>query len=392
MNIHEYQGKEILRNYGIPTPKGMVVFTVEEAIQAAINLNSKSIVIKAQIHAGGRGKAGGIKIVKDLNDTRKIVEQLFGKILITKQTKLAGKKITILLIEEELSIKEEYYVSITIDRTNDKIVILASNMGGIDVVNSLKKSSDKIFTAAIDFKTGLMPFQAERIAFSLNIPNNLVNSFVDILMKLYQVFIDKDCSLIEINPFALTNNQDLIALDAKFSFDDNALFRHPEIRKLRDDSEEKPNEIRASDFGFKYIDLEGNIGCIANGAGLAMATIDIIKYYGGEPANFLDIGGGASIEKVYEAFKMLLLNKDIKGVFVNIFGGIMKCDLFAKVIIDVVKENGLEIPLVVRMEGTNNEIGRSILEESNINISMADSISEGAMQIIKLIGNKRMGM
>lgn len=390
MNIHEYQGKEILRSYGIPIPRGKVVFTVDEAIQTANELDSKITVIKAQIHAGGRGKAGGIKIVKNLDDINKNVEQLLGKTLKTNQTMLAGKRVNKLLIEEGLNIKKEYYIGLTIDRAINKVVIISSDEGGIDVEELAKKFPNKIYKEVIDPAIGLMPFQARRIAFSLNIQSNLVNRFVDILMNLYQIYIDKDCSLIEINPFVLTDNENLIALDAKFNFDENALFRHPEIKKFRDIDEEDSEELDALEFGLSYIALEGNIGCMVNGAGLAMATMDIIKYYGGEPANFLDVGGGATIEKVTEAFRILISNKRVSGVFVNIFGGIMRCDVIATGIVSAVKETKLELPLVVRLEGTNIEIGKDILQKSNLNIYVVDSMSEGAKRIIELVKNKRM--
>jgi len=385
MNIHEYQGKEVLRQYGVTVPRGKVAFTVEEAVAAAQELGSAVTVVKAQIHAGGRGKAGGVKVAKSLDDVRKYAEELLGKVLVTHQTGPEGKEVKRLLIEEGCDIKKEYYVGVVVDRATGRVVMMASEEGGTEIEEVAARSPEKIIKETIDPVTGLLPFQARRLAYAINIPNELVNKAANFMLKLYQAFVDKDCSVAEINPLVVTGDGDVMALDAKLNFDSNALFRHKDIVELRDLDEEDEKEIQASKFDLSYIALDGNIGCMVNGAGLAMATMDIIKYYGGEPANFLDVGGGATKEKVTEAFKIILSDPNVKGIFVNIFGGIMKCDVIAEGVIAAAREVGLDKPLVVRLEGTNVEIGKKLLNESGLNIVAADSMADGAQKIVSLV-------
>jgi succinyl-CoA synthetase beta subunit len=385
MNIHEYQGKEILRQYGVTVPRGKVAFTVDEAVEAAKELGSSVTVVKAQIHAGGRGKAGGVKIAKNLDDVRKYAEELLGKILVTHQTGPEGKEVKRLLIEEGCDIKKEYYVGLVVDRASGRVVMMASEEGGTEIEEVAAKTPEKIFKETIDPAVGLMPFQARRLAYAINIPNELVNKAAQFMLALYNAFVDKDCSIAEINPLVVTGDGKVMALDAKLNFDSNALFRHKEILELRDLDEEDPKEIQASKFDLSYIALDGNIGCMVNGAGLAMATMDIIKYYGGEPANFLDVGGGATTEKVTEAFKIILSDEKVKGIFVNIFGGIMRCDVIANGVVEAAKQVGLDRPLVVRLEGTNVELGKKILAESGLNIVPADSMADGAQKIVALV-------
>jgi succinyl-CoA synthetase beta subunit len=385
MNIHEYQGKEVLRQYGVTVPRGKVAFTVEEAVEAAKELGSAVTVVKAQIHAGGRGKAGGVKIAKNLEDVRKYAEELLGKVLVTHQTGPEGKEVKRLLIEEGCDIKKEYYVGVVVDRTTGRVVMMASEEGGTEIEEVAARSPEKIVKETIDPVTGLLPFQARRLAYAINIPNELVNKAAGFMLKLYKAFEDKDCSIAEINPLVVTGDGNVMALDAKLNFDSNALFRHPDIVELRDLDEEDEKEIQASKFDLSYIALDGNIGCMVNGAGLAMATMDIIKYYGGEPANFLDVGGGATKEKVTEAFKIILSDPNVKGIFVNIFGGIMKCDVIAEGVVAAARELGLDKPLVVRLEGTNVKLGKEILNGSGLNIVAADSMADGAQKIVSLV-------
>jgi len=385
MNIHEYQGKEILKQYGVNVPRGRVAFTVEEAVQAARELGSPVTVVKAQIHAGGRGKAGGVKIAKSLDDVRKYAEELLGKILVTHQTGPEGKEVKRLLIEEGCDIKKEYYAGLVVDRSTGRVVLMASEEGGTEIEEVAARTPEKIFKETIDPAVGLMPFQARRLAYAINIPNELVNKTAQFMLALYNAFVDKDCSIAEINPLVVTGDGQVMALDAKLNFDANALFRHKELLELRDLDEEDPKEIQASKFDLSYIALDGNIGCMVNGAGLAMATMDIIKYYGGEPANFLDVGGGANKEKVTEAFKIILSDEKVKGIFVNIFGGIMKCDVIASGVVEAARQVGLDRPLVVRLEGTNVELGKKILSESGLNIVPADSMADGAQKIVALV-------
>lgn len=380
MNIHEYQAKEILRSYGVSVPNGRVAFTVDEAVEAAKALGTPVCVVKAQIHAGGRGKAGGVKVAKSLEEVRTYASELLGKVLVTHQTGPEGKEVKRLLIEEGCDIQKEYYIGLVVDRATSRVVLMGSEEGGTEIEEVAAKTPEKIFKEYIDPAVGLQAFQARRLAFNINIPKPLVNQAVKFMMGLYQVFVDKDCSIAEINPLVVTGDGKVMALDAKLNFDSNALYRHPDILEYRDLDEEDPKEIEASKYDLNYIALDGNIGCMVNGAGLAMATMDIIKYYGGEPANFLDVGGGASEEKVTEAFKIILSDPNVKGIFVNIFGGIMKCDVIASGIVTATKQVGLTLPLVVRLEGTNVELGKKILEESGLNITAAESMADGAQK------------
>ena len=386
MNIHEYQGKEILRQYGVSVPNGRVAFTVDEAVEAAKELGSEVVVVKAQIHAGGRGKAGGVKVAKNLDEARTYAEEILGKTLVTHQTGPAGKEVKRLLIEEGCDITKEYYVGLVLDRATDSVVLMASEEGGTEIEEVAEKTPEKIFKEVIDPVVGLTSFQARRIAFNINIPNSLINKAANLMINLYTAFIDKDCSIAEINPLVVTGDGNVMALDAKLNFDDNAIYRHKDIAAYRDLDEEDPKEIEASKHGLSYISLDGNIGCMVNGAGLAMATMDIIKHYMGDPANFLDVGGGATEEKVKEAFKIILSDPNVKGIFVNIFGGIMKCDIIATGVVAAAKELGLDVPLVVRLEGTNVDLGKQILKESGLNITAAESMADGAQKIVSLVG------
>lgn len=385
MNIHEYQAKEILRSYGVSVPNGRVAFTVDEAVEAAKALGTPVCVVKAQIHAGGRGKAGGVKVAKSLEEVRTYASELLGKVLVTHQTGPEGKEVKRLLIEEGCDIQKEYYIGLVVDRATSRVVLMGSEEGGTEIEEVAAKTPEKIFKEYIDPAVGLQAFQARRLAFNINIPKHLVNQAVKFMMGLYQVFVDKDCSIAEINPLVVTGDGKVMALDAKLNFDSNALYRHPDVLEYRDLDEEDPKEVEASKYDLNYIALDGNIGCMVNGAGLAMATMDIIKYYGGEPANFLDVGGGASEEKVTEAFKIILSDPNVKGIFVNIFGGIMKCDVIASGIVAATKQVGLTLPLVVRLEGTNIELGKKILEESGLNITAAESMADGAQKIVELV-------
>ncbi|GAB6444909.1 ADP-forming succinate--CoA ligase subunit beta [Bacillus cereus] len=386
MNIHEYQGKAVLRSYGVSVPNGKVAFTVEEAVEAAKELGTDVCVVKAQIHAGGRGKAGGVKVAKNLDEVRTYAESILGTTLVTHQTGPEGKEVKRLLIEEGCDIKKEYYVGLVLDRATSQVVLMASEEGGTEIEEVAEKTPEKIFKEYIDPAVGLQGFQARRIAFNINIPKVLVGQAVKFMMGLYRAFIEKDCSIAEINPLVTTGDGKVMALDAKLNFDSNALYRHKDILELRDLDEEDAKEIEASKYDLNYIPLDGNIGCMVNGAGLAMATMDIIKHYHGDPANFLDVGGGATAEKVTEAFKIILSDKNVKGIFVNIFGGIMKCDVIAEGVIEATKQVGLELPLVVRLEGTNVELGKKILNESGLNIVAAESMADGAQKIVSLVG------
>ncbi|MEK3953011.1 succinyl-CoA synthetase beta subunit [Psychrobacillus psychrotolerans] len=386
MNIHEYQGKQLLRQYGVAVSNGIVAFSPEEAVKAAKELGTSVIVVKAQIHAGGRGKAGGVKIAKNLDEVREYAKELLGKVLVTHQTGPEGKEIKRLLIEEGSDIKKEYYVGLVLDRSTSRVTLMGSEEGGMDIEEVAANSPEKLFYEEIDPVVGLTGFQARRMAFNMNIPAKLVNKAAKFMLGLYQVYKEKDASIVEINPLVVTADGDVLALDAKFNFDGNALYRHQDILEMRDYDEEDPKEIEASKYDLSYISLDGNIGCMVNGAGLAMATMDTISYYGGSPANFLDVGGGATAEKVTEAFKIILSDKNVKGIFVNIFGGIMKCDIIAEGVIIAAKELGLVVPLVVRLEGTNVELGKKLLNESGLNIVAADSMADGAQKIVNLVG------
>lgn len=385
MNIHEYQGKEVLKQYGVVVPEGRVAFSVEEAEQAAKELGSAVTVVKAQIHAGGRGKAGGVKIAKSLDEVRTYAKELLGKKLITHQTGPEGKEVKRLLIEQGCDIKKEYYIGMVVDRSTDRVAMMASEEGGTEIEEVAAKTPEKIFTEVIDPTVGLQPFQARNLAFAINIPTELVNKAVKFMIALYTAFVEKDCSLAEINPLVVTGDGQVMALDAKLNFDDNALYRHQDTLELRDKDEEDPKEIQASKYDLTYISLDGNIGCMVNGAGLAMATMDIIKLQGGEPANFLDVGGGATTEKVTEAFKIILSDKNVQGILINIFGGIMKCDVIANGVVEAAKEVGLNHPLVVRLEGTNVERGKDILAQSDLNIIPASSMDDAARKIVAAV-------
>ncbi|HJV31962.1 MAG TPA: ADP-forming succinate--CoA ligase subunit beta [Bacillales bacterium] len=386
MNIHEYQGKEILRKYGVMVPNGKVAFTVEEAVEAAKELGTQVCVVKAQIHAGGRGKAGGVKVAKNLEEVRIYANEILGKTLVTHQTGPEGKEVKRLLIEEGCDIKKEYYVGLVLDRATSRIVLMASEEGGTEIEEVAEKTPEKIFKEEIDPVLGLMPYQARRIALRINIPKELVNQAVKFMIGLYNAYIEKDCSIAEINPLVVTGDGKVMALDAKLNFDSNALFRQKDVLAYRDLEEEDPKEIEASKYDLSYISLDGNIGCMVNGAGLAMATMDIVKHFGGQPANFLDCGGGATAEKITGAFKIILNDPNVKGIFVNIFGGIMKCDVIAGGVIEAVKQEGLRVPLVVRLEGTNMELGKKLIRESGLNIVEADSMADGAQKIVSLVG------
>lgn len=385
MNIHEYQAKDILRNYGVAVPNGIVAYTVEEAVKAAEKLNRGVTVVKAQIHAGGRGKAGGVKIAKNLEEVRTYADELLGKTLVTHQTGPEGKEVKRLLIEEGCDILSEYYIGLVLDRSRSRVVMMASEEGGTEIEEVAARTPEKIFREEIDPAVGLQPFQARRLAFNIRIPGDLVGKAVKFMMGLYKVYIEKDCSIAEINPLVTTKDGQVLALDAKLNFDDNALYRHKDIVELRDLDEEDEKEIEASKYDLNYTALDGNIGMMVNGAGLAMATMDIIKHYGGEPANFLDVGGGATAEKVTAAFQIILSDPNVKGIFVNIFGGIMRCDVIAEGVIEATKKVGLDIPLVVRLEGTNVERGKQMLEESGLNITAAESMADGAQKIVSLV-------
>ncbi|SDH92885.1 ADP-forming succinate--CoA ligase subunit beta [Alteribacillus bidgolensis] len=385
MNIHEYQGKELLRKYGVSVPNGKVAFSVEEAVEAAKELGSDVNVVKAQIHAGGRGKAGGVKVAKNLDEVRTYADEILGKTLVTHQTGPEGKEVKRLLIEEGCDIKKEYYVGLVLDRATSRVVMMASEEGGTEIEEVAEKTPEKIFKEFIDPAVGMQGYQARRLAFNINIPKELVGQAVKFMLGLYKVFTEKDCSIAEINPLVTTGDGNVMALDAKLNFDSNALYRQKDVLEFRDLDEEDPKEIEASKFDLSYIALDGNIGCMVNGAGLAMATMDIIKHYKGDPANFLDVGGGATAEKVTEAFKIILSDEHVKGIYVNIFGGIMKCDVIAEGVVEATKQIGLKIPLVVRLEGTNVGRGKEILEQSGLNITAADSMADGAQKIVSLV-------
>jgi succinyl-CoA synthetase beta subunit len=385
MNIHEYQAKEILREYGVAVPDGNVCYNSASARDIAKRLGDGPWVVKAQIHAGGRGKGGGVKVVKTPREVRDVAREMIGMTLVTHQTGPEGKVVKRVLVEKGCNIADELYVSLLVDRATSKVTLMASTEGGMDIEEVAEKTPEKIFMESIDPLIGLDPFQARKVAFKLGLEGKQIGQAVKLLSGLYQAFVGTDCSLLEINPLVVTGDGDLMALDAKFGFDDNALFRHGKIRDLRDYDEEDHNEIEASQYDLSYISLDGNIGCLVNGAGLAMATMDIIKHCGGEPANFLDVGGGATIERVTEAFKIILSDEKVKGILVNIFGGIMKCDVIATGVIEAAKQVGLEVPLVVRLEGTNVEKGKKMLAESGLNIVAADGMADAAQKIVKAV-------
>ena len=385
MKIHEYQGKEILRKFGVTTPRGVPCFSVDEAVAAADTLGGKVWVVKAQIHAGGRGKGGGVKVAKSLDEVRQYAGQILGMQLVTHQTGPEGQKVRRLLIEEGADIKKEYYVAALTDRATQKVAMMASSEGGMDIEEVAHSTPEKILKVFVDPATGLTDEQALYLSNGIGVPEGSTAQAVDTLKKLYTTYMETDASLAEINPLILEGNGTIKALDAKFNFDSNALYRHPEIVEFRDLDEEDADEIEASKFDLAYISLDGNIGCLVNGAGLAMATMDTIKLFGAEPANFLDVGGGATTEKVTEAFKIMLKNPKVKGILVNIFGGIMRCDTIATGVVTAAKEVHLSVPLVVRMKGTNEEIGKQILRDSGLPIIAADTMAEAAQKIVDAV-------
>ena len=391
MNIHEYQSKAILKEYGVAVPNGKPAFSVEEAVAAAEELKTPIVVVKAQIHAGGRGKAGGVKLAHNIDEVRAFATELLGKTLITHQTGPDGKQVHRLLIEEGSAIKKEYYLSFAIDRQTARVVMMASAEGGVEIEKVAAEKPEAIIKEYIDPLIGLAPFQATRMAYALNFPAPAVRKAARLMSCLYNAFIAKDCSLAEINPLVLTADDDVIALDAKLNFDDSGLYRHPDIEALRDETEEDPKERRAAKADLSYVNLGGDVACMVNGAGLAMATVDILKHYGGNPANFLDVGGDSSPEKIAEAFQIMLDGGQAKGIFVNIFGGINRCDAVAQGIVDaakIISEDGktLPVPVVVRLEGTNVAQGRQILLDTPIkNVIMAKTMEGGAEQIVNLV-------
>jgi len=385
MNIHEHQAKELLKKFGVPVPNGVVAFSVEEAIEKSKLLKTNKYVLKAQIHAGGRGKAGGIKILNSLDDLEEESSNLLGKFLKTQQTGPEGREVKRLYIEEATEIDKEFYLSCLIDRANSKIAFIASAQGGMDIEDVALKNPNKIITYRLDYKNKISDEETEKVVSIFNLKNSSKNQAQKIIQSIYQTLIKTDASLIEINPLVITKKGNVLCLDAKINFDDNGLYRHPEILNLRDLSEEDPIEIEASKHDLSYIKLNGKIGCMVNGAGLAMATMDIIKLYGEEPANFLDVGGGASKEKVAAAFKIILSDKSVKGILINIFGGIMRCDVLAQGVVDAAKEIKISVPLVVRLAGTNFQKGKKILSSSGLKIISANNLADAAKKIVKAI-------
>ena len=386
MNIHEYQAKEILRKNGVAVLDGRVAATPDEAEAAARELGGGLCVVKAQIHAGGRGKAGGVKLAKTPQEARAHAAALLGTTLVTHQTGPEGKEVQKVFVEQGCDIDQEFYLGMVIDRATARVTMMASSEGGVEIEEVAERSPEKILRATIDPAVGFGAFQGRQLAYGLGLPKDAVNKAVAFMRGLYRAFSESDASMAEINPLVLTKSGDLLALDAKMGFDDNALFRHADIREMRDVTEENEKEVAASKFDLNYIALDGNIGCMVNGAGLAMATMDIIKHYGAEPANFLDVGGGATTEKVTEAFKIILSDEKVKGVLVNIFGGIMRCDVVANGVVEAARQVNLSVPLVVRLEGTNVELGKTILAESGLAIIPADDLADGAKKIVEAIG------
>ncbi len=394
MNIHEYQAKSLLREYGVAVPRGGVAYTPKEAEDVAKDLGGPVWVVKSQIHAGGRGAGrfkgneegkGGVRVVKSTEDVRDQAKEMLGQVLVTKQTGPAGKEVRRIYIEDGCDIQRELYLSFLVDRATSRITVIASTEGGMDIEEVAEKTPEKIITLPIDPATGMQPFHARRIAFALGLEGTQVRSAVKLLMSLYKAFTSLDASLVEVNPLVVTGAGEVIALDAKMNFDDNALFRHKDLEELRDETEEDPAELEAARHELNYIKLDGSIGCMVNGAGLAMATMDIIKLYGGEPANFLDVGGGATRERVTTAFKLILSDANVEGILVNIFGGIMRCDVIAEGVVAAAREVSLHVPLVVRLEGTNVELGKKILSESGLPIKSADNLADAAEKIVKAV-------
>jgi succinyl-CoA synthetase beta subunit len=386
MNIHEYQAKDVLRGFGVPVSRGIPAFSIEEAVKAAETLDGPVWVVKAQIHAGGRGKGGGVKVVKSIDEVRGQAQRMLGMTLVTHQTGPQGKQVNRLYIEEGSKIARELYLSCLVDRETSRIAFIASTEGGVNIEEVAEKTPEKIVTVHVDPAAGYSSYIGRRIAAALKLEGEQVKQCVKLIGQLYKAFTEKDMSLLEINPLVVTEEGQLLCLDAKINFDANALDRHPDIKALRDVSEEDPKEIEASKYDLSYIALDGTIGCMVNGAGLAMATMDIIKLYGAEPANFLDVGGGASKEKVTAAFKIITADPKVKGILVNIFGGIMKCDVIAEGVVAAVKEVGLQVPLVVRLEGTNVDLGKTILRESKLNVIPADDLDDAAQKIVAAVG------
>jgi succinyl-CoA synthetase beta subunit len=385
MNIHEYQAKAVLHDFGVPVPRGIPAFTVDEAVKAAHQLGGPVWVVKAQIHAGGRGKAGGVKVVKSVDDVQREAQRLLGATLVTHQTGPKGKQVSRLYIEEGSAIDKELYLSALVDRATSRVAFVVSTAGGMDIEQVAHDTPEKIVTFSVDPATGVMPHHGRRVAQALGLTGDLAKQAEAMVAKLFAAFVAKDMSLLEVNPLVVTKSGQLICLDAKVGFDDNALYRHSDIVALRDLTEEDPKEIEASKFDLNYVALDGTIGCMVNGAGLAMATMDIIKLYGEAPANFLDVGGSATKDKVAAAFKIITSDHNVKGILVNIFGGIMRCDVIAEGVVAAVKESGLKVPLVVRLEGTNVDLGKKIIADSKLNVTSADDLDDAAQKIVKSI-------
>jgi len=385
MNIHEYQAKAVLRDFAVPVPRGLPAFTVEDAVKAAHQLGGPVWVVKAQIHAGGRGKAGGVKVVKSIDDVQREAARLLGSTLITHQTGPSGKQVSRLYVEEGSAIDKEFYLSALVDRTTARVAFVVSTEGGMDIEEVAHKTPEKIMTFSVDPATGVMPHHGRRVAKALGLKGDLAKQAESVVAKLYAAFVAKDMALLEINPLVVTKSGQLICLDAKVGFDDNALYRQSDIVSLRDVTEEDAKEIEASKYDLNYVALDGTIGCMVNGAGLAMATMDIIKLYGASPANFLDVGGSATKDKVAAAFQIITSDPNVKGILVNIFGGIMRCDVIAEGVVAAVKDSGLKVPLVVRLEGTNVELGKKIIAESGLNVVSADDLDDAAQKIVKAV-------
>ena len=396
MNIHEYQAKKLLRDYGVPVSDGRAVLKAEDAKTAAGELGGPLWVVKAQIHAGGRGKGkfkepeagekGGVRLAKSVEEAAELAKQMLGRTLVTHQTGPAGKQVNRIYIEDGSDISRELYLALLVDRVTSRVSFVVSTEGGMDIEEVAASTPEKILSFSVDPATGIQPFHGRKVAFALGLEGKQVKQCVDLIGKLYKLFVDKDAEMVEINPLIVTTDGDMKALDAKVGFDNNALYRHADILALRDETEEDPKELAASKYDLNYIALDGEIGCMVNGAGLAMATMDIIKLYGMEPANFLDVGGGASVEKVAAAFKIITADPNVKGILVNIFGGIMRCDVIAEGVVAAVKEVGLKVPLVVRLEGTNAELGKKILNESGLTIQAADDLDDAAQKIVAAVG------
>ena len=382
MKIHEYQAKELLKKFNVPVPRGIVAHSAEEAFQAAKELAVEPVVVKAQIHAGGRGKGGGVKLAKTAEEARDLAQKMLGMKLVTHQTGPEGREVRVLLIEEGLPIDKEFYLGIVLDRASGRPVFMASAAGGMDIEEVAAKTPEQIFKETIDPAVGFRSFQARKLAFALGLPNELISQAVKFMQTLYSAYESMDASLVEINPFLLTKDNRLIALDAKINFDDNAMFRHPDFKDLRDLNEEEPLEIEASKFDLNYIKLDGNIACMVNGAGLAMATMDIIKLAGGDPANFLDVGGGASQERVEAAFRILLADPNVQAVLINIFGGIVRCDMVARGVVGAANNLGINVPVVVRLEGTNVGEGQRVIRESGLNFTVANGMKDAAEKVV----------